>query len=560
MPVEINFPRDSTLKETNRILRAFAPLSVQLDGTAECYKRTMRQWFIDNGALEADSDALTKLCDKWYTLTCVPFHGWIDYVRTGVSAGTQGGDFVGMVMEPSTDTFAGRDDFAGNPLFAPTDCNWVIDAVTKSPKITAIDGITPNFRRNSPDHFVGVLQATGYYCTVDLESGYQRHYASLRSVNLAGLEPLKEAQRPNGDVSPWVVHSKYPNHTVNGKMTSYAGVIPTAYSISHNTCHTLAKATGEGYSGMTMADKTFLLLMGEILTASMTFDGKIQGCCNYNYQYPAAEAESGVKRIILENEQAKNLEVGSGVIIGNYAGNLDRGQAAMYSISGNQGAIITAIEPKGDKTAVYVDVAEPFDTAANGASTEGTTYISTFLWPNGSCDGVLGNNGSLKNNTSGKYPGKIQGIEYMCGAYSVLADAILKYYQDEDGTYWAEPYICSDASKQASSITEDYKASGIRVKQPSAAAWCYIVENGVKNGVSFPINAEGGSSSTYTRDAAYLLAETTGSYELRLFCSLDAGAAVSGLSALLGNDGLTGAGWNIAGWLSPNGNRGEWAA
>ena len=94
MPTEINFPRDTTLKETNKILRSLAPLAVQFDGTAEGYKRVMRRWFLDNGALEADTDALTALCDKWYTLTRVPWHGWTSFAQpdvTAVSTGTRGG-------------------------------------------------------------------------------------------------------------------------------------------------------------------------------------------------------------------------------------------------------------------------------------------------------------------------------------------------------------------------------------------------------------------------------------------------------------------------------------
>ena len=130
MPVEINFPRDSTLKETNRILRSLAPLAVQFDGTPEGYKRVMRQWFIDNGALEADENALTELCKKWYTVTRVPWHGWIAFAQpdvTAVTTGTRGGDNVGLSCTPSTDTVAARDDYAGHPLFAVVDCNFTVD-------------------------------------------------------------------------------------------------------------------------------------------------------------------------------------------------------------------------------------------------------------------------------------------------------------------------------------------------------------------------------------------------------------------------------------------------
>lgn len=557
----INFPRDTTLKETNRILRYLAPLAVQLDGTASGYKATMRRWFIDNGALEADADQLTALCDKWYTITRTPWHGWTTFYQpgvSGISSGTRGGDNVGMACEPSTDSSAERDDFAGNPLFAVVDCNWIIDPATLEIKITAIDGITDNFRRYSPSHFVGVLQMTGYYGRVEHEDTYEAHYSSLRSVNVPEIAPLAEAVKPDGNVRPWVVHSKYPNHTFDGKLTSYSGVIPTTYSISHNSSHTLAKATGAGYSGYTSADAAFLKIMVEIIFASLTLDGIIQGCCSFSTQCIAAESEAGVKRVILTAEQAASLEVGSSVIIGSYTSSTDRN--SLHSITPD-GAVITAIEPHGEgKAAVYVDVSEPFDTTAGEAATAGTTYVSTYHWKNGTCDGVLGNNGSYKSNTSGKYPGKIQGIEYMSGFYTVVSDTIMRYYQDGDGTYWCEPYVCTDTAKQATSITADYKSGGVRVKQPFATGWYYVVKNGIKKGVSFPTDIESGSSSTYTRDAIYFYGnKADGIYELLLFCALDGGAASAGLSGGYANNGVGTAAWNLGGWLSPNGNRGEWA-
>lgn len=559
MPVEINFPRDSTLKETNRILRSLAPLAVQLDGTPEGYKRVMRRWFIDNGALEADENALTELCKKWYTVTRVPWHGWTVFAQpdvTAVTTGTRGGDNVGLSCTPSTDTVAGQDDYAGHPLFAVVDCNFTVDGESGEPKITAIDGITDNFQRYSPDHFVGVLQMSGYEYQQEYEREYRIGYSSLRSVNVKEIEPLDEAIMFNGGgVRPFVVHAKYLNHTVGGKLTSYAGVIPTAYNISHNSMQELAKATGTGYSGTTTADDAFLKLMMVIKYASLTLDGILQGCCVNKYQFAAAESESGVRRVILTAEQAANFEVGMGVLIGDCTSSTDRGDAGMYSATGQKGAIITAIEPKGENVAIYVDTANTFET------TESTTYISTFHWPNGSCDGVLGNDGSPKNCTSGKYPAKLQGIEYMPGGYEVICDAILKYYQDGDSTYWAEPYVCRDSAKQATSITEDYKPSGVRYKQPSAASWCYIRKLALKKGVYMPVDIEGGGSSTYTCDAWYTLAnDSSSANEILLRCYLDHGVGVSGLFGGCGDDGLGVVWWGVVGRLSPNGKRGEWAA
>lgn len=559
MPTEINFPRDTTLKETNKILRSLAPLAVQFDGTAEGYKRVMRRWFLDNGALEADTDALTALCDKWYTLTRVPWHGWTSFAQpdvTAVSTGTRGGDNASLSCTPSTDTVAGRDDYAGHPLFAVTDCNFIVDAATGEPKITAIDGITDNFQRFSPNHFVGVLQMSAYVYQEELEKEYRLGYSSLRSINKKDVEPLDEAIRfVGGGVRPYVVHAKYLSRTVDGKLTSFSGVVPTAYSISHNTMHTLAATTGAGYSGTTTADDAFLKIMMIIKYGSLTLDGILQGCCSNDHQYPAAESESGVRRVIVTAEQAASLDIGMGVIIGDTSGSHDRNQAAMYSITGSQGAIITAIEPKGENVAIYVDTADTFDTTA------GTTYISTFLWPTGSCDGVLGNDGSPKDCTSGKYPAKLQGIEFMPGAYEVICDALLQYSQDADETYWAEPYVCRDCSKYSASVTSDYKPSGVKYKQPGSNSWNYIRKLALKKGVFLPTDISGGSSTTYTRDEWYSLgSRNSGNYELLVRGILDDGVSIAGLSCGAGNGAPGNVHWYIAGRLSAAGKRGEWSA
>lgn len=363
-----------------------------------------------------------------------------------------------------------------------------------------------------------------------------------------------------------MVHGKYMSKTVNSKMTCCSGVIPTAF-ISHNTSHTLSAVNGSQYSGGTTADLSWLVLMAYIKYGSLTLDGTLQGCCNMNYQYVAQVAEEGVNRIILTTANAANLEVGMSVLLGNYTTSTDRGTAGMYSISTNKGCRITSIETvtidETEYSAVYVDLEDTFDTAANGATTEGTTYLSTWHWATGSCDDVLGNDGSPVSCTSGKYPAKLQGIEYMSGGYEVIADAILSLYSvtddDDTTTYYYEPYICRLRANQSTGITSNYVATGLAVAQPSSDSWNYIKKLQYAMGVFFP-ELTGGSSSTYTRDAFYQNAAATGTREMLAFGRLNSGVANAGLSCLSGYNALSNGHWNCLARLSPNGNRGELAA
>ena len=537
-----------------------------LDGTPATYKAVMKSFFLTNGAASATPAELTALCDRWYTATRTGWDGGVKFYAPDVSAVSDGekiGDNAGLTCVPSTNTVAGQDDYAGLPLFACVDVNWIVDPDTLEPVITAIDGITDSFDRYDPAKFVGVMQMSGYRWWNDDDTDYYlRGYCdSLKPY--ANIEPLSEAVRASDNsVRPWVIHAKYMAKVEGGKFTCYSGVIPTAYSVSHNSSHTYANAVGSQYSGGTAADNAWLKLMSMLKYGSMTQDGVNQGCVQYNFQYPAAVAESGVQRVIITKDQAANLIVGSSVIIGNYAGSLDRKNSGMYSITGQTGAVITSIQEVtidgNTYAAVNVDCAA-FDTVANGASATGTTYISTWHWRSGSCDNVLGNDGSPDSPGSGKYPAMIQGIEYSVGGYEVYADVILNLYKDSNDVYWYEPYLVNRSAQQSTGITSNYKATGLKCQQPDASNWLYIKKEGYAKGIYFPVLV-GGSSSTYHRDGFYMNAANAGTREWLAFGNLGNGVGNGGLSILTGHLGLSNAWWGILARLSPNGNRGEWAA
>ena len=525
----------------------------KLDGTKETYISVMQEWFQKKIGSPA---TLTQLVYEWYTVTRKRWHGWVDFPTTGVSTGTKGGDNANLTCVPSTNETAGRDDYAGNPLFACVDCVWSIDATTLEPVIVAICGVTSGFERYNSQKFVGVLQQSGYSYVKDVNAntyriGYSSHYLADEKP-----EPLPESARTDGSIRPWVIHAKYLNHTVDGKLTSYSGVIPTAYSISHNTLHTLAASTGTGFSGMCWCDVSFLQLMFHIKYANLSADGILQGCLANNYNAAAAVSETGVKRILLTASAAANFEVGMGVLLGS---SNDRGNSACYNISTNAGCIITSIE---DVTvsgtaykAIYVNMSSTFNTTAN------STYITTFHWPTGSCDNVKGNDGSPKNPSSGKYPAKLQGIEFSLGGWEVIADTIVKYYQGANNAYKVQFYFAERTAHQSTDVTANYKASGIELNQPDSNSWNYIKHKKQgRGGVLLPDVYGGASNTTYFKDGIYLLAATTGVREVVCFGALAAGASGCGLSCAHCGNALPTAAWNLVSRSSPNGNRGEFVA
>ena len=545
-----------------------AYLLSQLDGTKATYDRIMREWFNVRGASDMTPAELTALCCEWYEKTVKEWDGSVTFDQPDYAGGstgmygTKGGDNAGLTCIPSTDTTHNTDDYEGLPLFACVDVNYVVDATSLDILITEIDGVTAGFVRDDVDIFVGVMQATGWHWQSETEETYTHGYRSSYLATYSDIVPLPEAVRVDGTVRPFVVHSKYMSTDNSGKLTSCSGVYVKAFE-SHNTIHTKSATTGAQYSGSTTADDYFLKLMAYIKYGSLSLDGIMNGCNNYNLQYYAQVAETSVKRIILPSSSA--LVVGSTVIIGTYNGtSTDRGTAANYNVSGAYGWKILSIEDVtiGETVykAVYVDAPEDFNTTANGSAVSGTTIVSTWHWMCGSCDDVKGNDGSPVSNTDNKRPFRLQGIEYMVGGYEVKADVIMNLEAiTSGGPSNYIPYTVARTLQQSTEITQNYtKLSDLAIECPASTGWQYIKKLKFKNSVAYP-NVVGGSSTTYTKDAFYMNNNaTTGTREWLAFGYLSNGAS-AGMSFLIGY-GLTAAGWNCLPRLSPNGNRGEWSA
>ena len=532
-----------------------------LDGTAAGYKKAMRMWFRLQGCDDMTPHELTKAVDRWYTISRVPWDGGTEFAQphiTAVSTGTKYGDNAGMVCVPSTDTQANQDDYAGHPAFTVTDCNWVMDPDTKEPIITALDGITTNFERTNPTKYVGVLQMGGYCYTQEGSDSYKIGWSTTYKP-YATIEAPYNTRYRDGSFRPWTIHAKYmASLTADNKLTCCAGVGPRAHVISHNSLQTYSRNNGPAYSGGSATDRGWLQLMAFIKYGSMTLDGILNGCVDLYQDMPAQVSESGVNRIIVSTSQGANIPVGCRLLVGERTASAgERYQSGSYSISGPLGCTVTKTETvqidNASYTAIYLDCS-PFDTVAAGNDDPGTTYARTWHWACGSCDSVLGQDGSPVNCTDNKHPAKLQGIEYMVGGYEVYADTILKLYQDTDGYYY-EPYIVKDRSlQQQNNPSDNYIATGLRIKQPDTANWYWISKQGYKHGIFWPVEIAG-TSSTYTKDTIYLNANATGTRELLAFGHLYYWGS-AGLSCVSGGNGASYATWHFLGRLSPNGFRG----
>lgn len=552
---------DSTARDILTAIRAQnAGTDFAFDGTKATYDRLMRKWFRDRGAHNATPEELTRLVAEWYTITRTGWNGWTTFYKSdtsAVSTGTRGGDNENLTCVPSTESVKGQDDYEGLPLFACIDCNFTLNPETLEPVITAIDGISPDFTRYNPARLVGVLQMAGYVWFKEDDTTFTIGYTDTSAQPYKHIEPLPDAVTVTNQFRPWVVHAKYPSKTVDGKMTSYSGVIPSGW-MSHNALQTLARNNDNDMPGGSICDQTFLEIMTYIKYASLTLDGILNGCLDYDVQVYAAVGEEGVRRVILSETDGAKLKIGSGVLIGAASSGKDRSTEENSTITGREGAIIKDIVDvtidEVSYKAVYVDTAEAFDTVAE------STLVSTFYWPNGTCDGVLGNDGSPESATDQTHPIKLQGIEFLTGGSEVVADVILNLYQADDGTYVYEPNIVRRKALQSTSITSGYVATGLICEQdPSKTQYGFIAEKEYAEGMFFPIKC-GASSSTRYRDAFYRLAKTTGLRELILRGSLLNGVARGGLGSVNGITAVSYSPWFLLARPSSGGNRGVWGA
>lgn len=537
-----------------------------IDGTAAGFKRAMKAYMQLHGLTDSSTAAdITTQVTAFYNLLQKSF-SWDGYVTfadpavSSASTGTKGGDNAGLTCVPSTVEAANQDDYAGLPLFACMDCNWIIDSTSMTAQITAIKGVVGDYKAQDPGVFVGVIQMTGYhYYTNPHEVGnltYLEGYRIGPDASKPHCAPMPEAVLPDGTVRSWMVHGKYAAGLKDGKYTCCSGIVEAGQQ-SHNSSHTYATALGAGYAPMCSCDLGFLHLMVRIKYASLTLDNILALANNYYISAVAQVAETGVKRVIIPASQKGSFIVGSQVQVGN-ASSTDPQNSNTYAISGKEGWTITAIE---DVTiggtayaAIYVDAPATFDTGAGNSDATLNTGVHTVPWKTGTTDRVKGNDGAIEC-LPGKYPIKIQGIEFGLGACEVLGDTIFKLYKDDDGSYWCEPYVCKTASKLSTTITSDYRSSGVKLSQSMAEGYIRAQSWG-SDGVLLPVET-GGSSSTYARDYIWHNKDTDkAEREWLAFGNLTYGVPYGGLSYVNGSYGLGNAWWNHASRLSPNGSRG----
>lgn len=469
-----------------------------------------------------------------------------------ISAGEKLDDNTGLIIEPSTITEKGRDDYAEIPLFKTYDCN--VEKIDGKLKITAMKGDI-GFNPKEKDTFVLGMP---YYHKAWVQDGYL--YYSRSDIPREGYVLCPEARKTDG-MRNFCLYGKYvAGRNSQGTLGSYYGVSPTRNLPSHNNNITEAKKRGDEYCFGSSYDYAYIQNTFLLKYANKNWNNVLGGCFAYNYQYLVSVPESNTKRVVLKKAEADKFLIGSCVIVGDSGDGSkvpDRGTAAVYNLC-DSAKIIDIVNVDENNKSLVLDITDSITTTA-------TTWVSTIHWESGFSDDILGRDGcpcQTKSQISSMlYPSVIQGIELMVGGYEVPGNTFMDIV---DGLT-RDVYVCTDSTKLTTNVTtakETYVKLAKQMTVERNNEWNYGTEIFIdtENGMNIitKAGASGSSTSTGFCDGIYFDTATSGQREFLLIGALWSGGLCGTFCSRCSSE-LGSAWWYILARLSLSVFRGEFA-
>lgn len=458
-------------------------------------------------------------------------------------------DNVGLVCEPSTDKEQGRDDYADIPLFQWRRCNYKrYDDGFAYP--IAFEGDVDYNDKDNAD--VGNIYQTFWYNEIDMGDYAELIISDSPNYQL-GLRPWEEAVRADGTIMPYFIFSAY-TASVGSDEKWYS--LPNKKELgfcSHNLMIDNFQKKGKGYWGASVRRNTFAMIFSQIKYGTKNIQSVMNGCTNYNFQIKASvQSESKNTYFPILKGQAGSIVVGAYVSVGygqaksDKSVNLDRGVATIGAY-GDTVKVLRVEDLDGVNSAVYLEC-EPFSTMPVQDKTETDVMceivMSSMPWWTGSTDKVLGHHDGSLDNKSGKFPCRIQGIEFFSGRYQIPSDVATMFQPDySKDVYFAKRGVAH--SKSDSVIKETYEKIGnIPASANGEGSDYWIGDVTIKKGAWFP-SSELATSQSYGDRVYSGGTSTSGSREYLQGGNLWDGSS-AGLACLNCGGGLDWAGWRCA--------------
>lgn len=488
-------------------------------------------------------------------------------------------DNAGLVLEPSTKTFRGRNDYKDIPLFKTYDVNAYVDDDGVR-HVTAIKG-DKNFKdTGKTDVFVMQMSYFEKTWTDD-----QYWYYSITDTARDGYTIARECVNRDGTTQPFALYSKYVTSFIDDKPYSTKGMAPARYcsnpneavksvNNSYNGLIDYCKKKGKFYTGGTTALYKYVLLTQQIMLGTTVPKSKIWGCANYWVNTPASIKSTDKHTYFpVTKAQADSYPISAGVSVGykhlNSDGKAtdDRTYSEIHKYA-NDVTIIRKEPLDDDNVAIYLDVTEPFNTMPVQLSdtVSSDIYLFSMHWISGFSDSVLDRCGcpceDKSGLTSGRYPMVWQGIELMVGGYETFGNSFMNIVNPTT----RDVYVCNDATlltKDENQAKATYTKLPYQMSVTKNSQWNYVTEIKLDlQNCAFVQTAsgqDGSSSATGFGDAIYFDAATSGTREFLSLGNLYSGS-LAGLTCCVGYVGLGHADWDILARLSINAVGGELTA
>lgn len=547
---------------TNKTNTALKTLEDAVESAREKYS----QHFFENAfALQRTGKVYTVKFPLWAT--------------TQNPTGEKLDDNAGLVLEPSTKTIRGRNDYKDIPLFKTYDVNAYVDDDGVR-HVTAIKG-DKNFKDTGKND-VFVL-GMSYYEKTWADAQYW--YYSRTDIPKDGYTIARECINRDGTVQPYTLTAKYVSSMIDSVYYSTKGQAPartcsnpkgniTSVDNSYYGLIRNCKKKGKFYSGGLMCDYKGILMSQELMLGTTVPKTKIWGCTSC-WGEPVASIQSADKHTYfpVKKTDAVNYPVGCGVSVGykhlnnDGTATLDRTYAEAHAYAND--VKVLKKEPLDDNNvAIYLDIEEPFNTMpvqlSDTVSSE--IYILSMHWHSGFSDDVLDRCGcpceDVSGLTSGCYPMVWQGVELMVGGYEIFANT----FMDIVSLTTRDVYLTNDATQLTSddaTAKTTYKKMPYQMSVARNSQWNYVTEIklDLENGafVQTQSGQDGSSNATGFGDAIYFDGATSGTREFLSLGSLGFGSS-AGLAVCNGRGWLGGAGWGVLARLSINAVGGELTA
>ena len=550
--------------DTERTNKTNTALKTLEDAVASEREKYSQHFFENAFALQRTGKVYTVKFPLWKT--------------SHLSEGEKLDDNAGLVLEPSTKTIRGRNDYKDIPLFKTYDVNAYVDDDGVR-HVTAIKG-DRNFKDTGKND-VFVL-GMSYYEKTWADDQYW--YYSRTDMPKDGYTIARECINRDGTVQPYTLIAKYPTSFIDDKPYSTKGQSPARYCSNpnekiksyNNSYYGLidyCKKKGKFYSGGLMSEYKSILTSQWVMLGTTAPKTKIWGLITWWGEH-VASIQSAEKHTYfpIKKTDADNYPVGCSVSVGykylnSDTATLERSRAEAHAYAND--VKVLRKEPIDDNNvAIYLDVKEPFNTmpVQLNDTISSDIYILPMHWQTGYSDDVLGRCGCPCDDksglTSGRYPMVWQGVELMVGGYETYGNA----FMDIVDLNTRDVYLTNDATlltKDDATAKTTYKKLPYQMSVANNSKWNYVTEIklDLENGafVQTQSGQDGSSNATGFGDAIYFDGATSGTREFLSLGDLGFGSA-AGLAFCGGDAWLGGAGWSVLARLSVNAVGGELTA